>query len=253
MTALRDHSDPPALRLELGDFWRSLPPEKRRRDALWTKLVLRPVSMPVAFGLHRLGFTANQVSFTGLLLSLVAVIGIATPWGWAALAAAALYNIVALLDCADGNIARATRGSAPGGEWIDASVGYFIYATLPLGLGVNLAWGGEGGAAVLGPVLGGVAASLNVFARLLHQKFVVEMGRAEVRGAPGAFARLRDRVSEEIGLTGAMMPALFVCVAAGWTLYFLAFYAAFYVAVAALVTVRLVGRVLSGRVGPPTN
>lgn len=46
-----------------------------------------------------------------------------------------------------------------------------------------------------------------------------------------------------------MMPALFVCVAAGWGLFFLAFYAVFYVAVAALVTARLARRVMSGQIG----
>jgi hypothetical protein len=43
-------------------IWESLPPEKQQQDGLWTRFVLRPLSIPFTWLCLRLGLGANAVS-----------------------------------------------------------------------------------------------------------------------------------------------------------------------------------------------
>ena len=61
------------LRWTLQDLRSSLPSEKNRADAYWTRWVLRPLSYPVSWLFLKGGWSANAVSY---LSAVIAVLGV---------------------------------------------------------------------------------------------------------------------------------------------------------------------------------
>lgn len=226
------------------EFCAELPPAKRASDPLWTQILLRPLSFPVAWVLYRAGMSANAVSLMGLLIGIAGCAMILVPNLPVALCGAILLNVVALLDCVDGNIARARKESGPNGEWIDAIVGYAVYMLLPLALGVRA--GLEDGGTIDGiPVLlGGIASAFNMFARLVHQKFEsaqLKAGVLQTAAAPkSGGGSIVKRISSEIGLCGLMMPFLVGVVILRAEFLFLVFYAGVFFVVAIGTTAKRV-------------
>lgn len=235
-------------KLTYRQFYDALPASKRGTDALWTRIALRPLSMPLGWGLYRLGFSANAVSLIGLILALPACILLSWPHDGIAIAGAVALNIVALLDCVDGNIARASGKTGPGGDWIDATVGYAVYALMPLalGFGFSLVHEGAWGAIVL--LLGALASSLNLYSRLVFQKYEYGLLEKNMAGvaAPAAVPRSKfmKRVSADLGLGGIMMPALIVALYISVEAIFLGFYALLYSLVAAWITISRIRKVM---------
>ncbi|MDR3122889.1 MAG: CDP-alcohol phosphatidyltransferase family protein, partial [Treponema sp.] len=120
------------------DIIDSLPPEKRRSDGLWTRFVLRPLSVPLVWLALRLRLSANGVSYLSVLFSVAGGVlfsqkGFVLPlWG------AVLLNIFSLLDCVDGGVARTTKTAGPWGGWADAVTGFIAYTAVFLSTGVYL-------------------------------------------------------------------------------------------------------------------
>lgn len=216
-------------------FRAALPVTKKKSDTILAKLFLRNLSMPVAWAMYRIGFSGNGASLLAILTGVAAMPVLAlggAVGGWAGLG---LLSFVALLDCVDGNIARADGASGPKGEWIDAVAGYAVYALLPIAVGVRAGWTGDtlDGVPVL---LGALAASLNVFTRLAHQKFETAMLKESATSISNIrkAGSLTGFISGELGLCGIMIPGLAVCVWLGQEIWFVAFYAAVYVGVAVI-------------------
>jgi Phosphatidylglycerophosphate synthase len=214
-------------------FRAALPTTKKKSDTLLAKLFLRDLSMPVAWGMYRMGFSGNGASLLAILLGTVAMPALAVGGEIGGVLGIVLLSLVALLDCVDGNIARAAGVSGPKGEWIDAVAGYAVYALLPIAVGVRAGLNGStlDGVPVL---LGAIAVSLNIFTRLAHQKYETAM----LKASPGGGSNIRSSgsltgfISGELGLCGIMIPGLAVCVWLHQELWFVAFYAVVYVGVA---------------------
>jgi phosphatidylglycerophosphate synthase len=217
------------MTLSYGEFSAALPREKRLSDAVWTQLVLRPISLPVAWLLYRTGLSGNAVSTLGLVSAIIGCALLTAPDLNLALAGAGVIALVALLDCVDGNIARATKQTGPNGEFIDASVGYTVYAFMPIALAVHAALAGssQNVSSITLLVLGAMAASLNIYARLIYQKYeAMQMKMAQAVGdvRAGGASKLVKKISNDVGLGGIMTPMLALAVFLGAEFYYLLFY-----------------------------
>jgi phosphatidylglycerophosphate synthase len=225
----------------------SLTPEKRKADGLWTKFVLRPLSMPTAWICLRLGIGANAVSYAGALISLAGGLLMATGRPWAVWSGLICLFAFGVLDCADGNIARTAKKGSAWGEWVDAMGGYVAYTAVLIGAGAvaeaqspgafpfipGLApfWAGGWG------LVGGLAAAANILMRLVYQGFRAtkpDPGKATVSAEKG--------LSENIGITGFLVPSLAAGYALGCAAWVILAYAAVYSGGALVVTVKLARR-----------
>lgn len=87
----------------------------------YTRWVNRRLARGVAASSAALGLTPNAVTMISAALSAagLALLMIAGPTWWAALAAGALLAAGYVFDSADGQVARLTGASSPAGEWLD--------------------------------------------------------------------------------------------------------------------------------------
>ncbi|HOV38937.1 MAG TPA: CDP-alcohol phosphatidyltransferase family protein [Spirochaetales bacterium] len=212
-------------------IWASLPAEKRKSDAYWTQWVLRPFSIPVSWIFLRLKVSANGVSYLSALTALVGGILLCIDSASARIGGALLLNLFAVLDCVDGNIARVTKTTGPWGAWADALGGYVAYASALLGAGMaaEMMCGGvsdsTGGILPAGAFafLGGLAAGSNLLMRLVYQSYKnvrQEKASEDIAG--------EKRISENLGVTGMLMPAVLIGVCTGALPIVVAFYAVLY-------------------------
>lgn len=158
---------------------------------------------------------------------------------------ASVFVLVALGDCVDGNIARASGQSGPRGIWIDALCGYTVYALLPLSLGLQL----ERAPIVsvfpgMWVLIGAVTAISNMFLRVVHQKFINVMGQSTAAG-PEPGEDLFTRVDAESGLIGLMMPVLLFATILRFEPLYLVLYCLFYLAAAVVAPVVIARRLRS--------
>ena len=223
--------------LSYSEFKAALPAKKKASDATWTRFVMRPISLPLAWVLYRAGLSGNGASLAGLVAAVLGCALLIHPNLVVALCGVALLNLSALLDCVDGNIARAKRETGPDGEWIDAILAYTVYAFMPIALAIH--------AALLVPkfaillmALGAVASSTNIFVRLTYQKFITT--HPESRNDDPDIGGIGKRIDNEIGLGGLMMPGLIIVVALQVEIFYLAFYAAMFSCVTAMVVFKRV-------------
>ncbi|MCL1818516.1 MAG: CDP-alcohol phosphatidyltransferase family protein, partial [Spirochaetaceae bacterium] len=150
-------------------------------------------------------------------------------WQWAGVA---LLFVFSVLDCADGNMARTLKTSNPWGSWTDAVGGYIAYTASLLGLGMAAERCGGFGPAGLCVFLGGFSASVNMLMRATVQFSritALNIAKASGAGESGASAEKHEKpgrekwISENLGITGIMSPAIAVGLAFSrlhWILFF---------------------------------
>ncbi len=95
-------------------------------ESFFTKRI-RGFSIPLTRRLLRLPITANQVTMAGLALSIAAGASFALGGYWAGLLGAALYYAATVLDCSDGEVARAKYCESPFGCWLETGADYASY------------------------------------------------------------------------------------------------------------------------------
>jgi len=230
--------------LTYREFKAALPPVKRDTDTIWAKVALRPLSQPTAWLLYRAGVSGNAVSLACVVGTLAAGGMLALGSPTVAIVAIVIFNLVALGDCVDGNIARASGRTGPGGEWMDALSGYAVCAILPLALGWRLTVEEASQWPVALPLLvGAVASSANLFVRLIHHKFLNGFGP---EGSTSHQRRsLLGFFNGEASLGGWMMPLLLATYLMGASFWYLVAYAFFYCLGGAFITLRLVRKAWS--------
>ena len=104
-----------------------------------TRLVSQRIGAVLAWLGCRLGLSPNAITLLGALVFLLAAcLYAALPAGWpSALACLLLFQLGYGIDCADGQLARATARTSPLGAWLDIACDYF--RTIALGAGMA-AW-----------------------------------------------------------------------------------------------------------------
>lgn len=216
--------------------------DKKISDPYWTRYVLRPLSFPVSWFLDRIGFTANGVTYASIGIALLAALFLTFQSWRIALLGAILFNIFALLDCVDGNIARAKKSDSAFGGWIDALGGYIAYSAVFLSMGIA----SEKMKSELSIipdqvdfiVLGAATAIMNLLMRVEYQHFR-NLQPEDVEYAGG----LQRRIGQNIGITGFLMPLLVIGMV--WRLlpFIVIFYTAFFALAWIVVTIRLIQKV----------
>jgi hypothetical protein len=136
--------------------------------------------------------TASHVTTLGIALGLLGAAGLATVSYWGRLGGAALLVLSGVLDCVDGDLARARLAETPEGARLDVLGDYIVNLAAFAGLATGLLREGlppGGGWAALA-LLAGVAAAMTV----VHGLFI---GPALRRGGdlhwPGDARSLRGR------------------------------------------------------------
>jgi phosphatidylglycerophosphate synthase len=191
-----------AQKYSLSDIHASLPPEKAGQDGLWTRFVLRPISMPVSWAALKMGFSANAVSYISVLFSLAGGVLFSFPGYWIPGAGAVLFNVFSVLDCADGNIARVTKTASPWGAWADAVMGFIAYTAVFFSTGIYLFLRTAFWPALL---ITGLSSSANLLTRVAYQIYKNIVGEK----AHGSVSFER-KLAENAGITGFLMPLLLI-------------------------------------------
>lgn len=113
-------------------------PVLKRVDAWWSVLVIDPLAVRLVGLLRRFGgITPTHVTVVAHLLGFVTAALFAT--GWLA-AAAVLFEVRFVLDCADGKLARARGTSSAAGAYLDYVGDYVVVAANVVALAMHLAW-----------------------------------------------------------------------------------------------------------------
>lgn len=119
----------------------------RTDDGFYSTFVVRKASKPLTRLALRLGLSPNTITVLSFLIGLGAAALFATgQWGWIVLGAIAL-QVSLIVDCVDGEVARATRRFSALGAWLDAATDrvkeFAAYAGLAIGAarqGMDVWW-----------------------------------------------------------------------------------------------------------------
>jgi hypothetical protein len=119
-------------------------------DGFYSTFVVRKLSKPLSALAIRLRLSPNLVTVISFIVGLAAALSFAQGSRWALILGALLLQLSLILDCVDGEVARATHRFSVIGAWLDASTDrvkeYAAYAGLAAGAVVTgvesqVAWG----------------------------------------------------------------------------------------------------------------
>lgn len=106
-------------------------------DGFYSTFVVRKLSKPITRLAIRLGLSPNLITVISLLVGLGAAACFALGYRWPVVIGAVLLQLSLIIDCVDGEVARATSKFSTLGAWLDASTDrvkeYLAYAGLAAG------------------------------------------------------------------------------------------------------------------------
>lgn len=139
-----DPADPAAAAAEIGritDERIARLQANRIDDGLYSTFVVRKLSKPLTGLALRLGLSPNAVTLISFAVGLLAAGAFALGDRWALVIGAVLLQASLVIDCVDGEVARATRRFSALGAWLDASTDrvkeYLAYAGLAAGAALH--------------------------------------------------------------------------------------------------------------------
>ncbi len=228
------NSRPPSV----AQIRQSVPPEKSL-DAYWCRYILRPISFPVTWVLIRLGLSANQVTYLSVFVVFTATTLMCTGERVLIIVGALLFNVWAILDCTDGNVARVRRENTKYGDFVDALGGYIAFAFVLLAMGITAELSKSNAPDFLHSVdfvlMGALASIFNLTMRLIYQHFRNVSGQRIMREGSLEFA-----IDSNFGITGLLMPAILIGVLFRHLHWIVLFYLVFYLVAFVTICVRLV-------------
>lgn len=119
-------------------------------DGFYSTFIVRKLSKPLSVFAIKLRMSPNFVTVISFFVGIAAALSFAQGARWALILGALLLQLSLILDCVDGEVARATHRFSVIGAWLDASTDrvkeYATYAGLAAGAVVTgvqsqLAWG----------------------------------------------------------------------------------------------------------------
>ena len=93
----------------------------RLDDGFYSTFVVRRLSKPLTRLALRLGWSPNAITLLSFAVGLLAAASFAVGDRWALVLGAVLLQASLVIDCVDGEVARATRRFTALGAWLDAS------------------------------------------------------------------------------------------------------------------------------------
>lgn len=116
-------------------------------DGFYSTFVVRRLSKPLTRAALRLGWTPNAITLISFAVGIAAAAAFAVGDRWALVLGAILLQLSLVIDCVDGEVARATRRFSALGAWLDASTDrvkeFLAYAGLSYGAfrsGIDIWW-----------------------------------------------------------------------------------------------------------------
>ena len=118
-------------------------------DGFYSTFIVRKLSKPISVLAIKLRMSPNFVTVISFIVGLASALSFAQGARWALILGALLLQLSLILDCVDGEVARATHRFSVIGAWLDASTDrvkeYAVYAGLAAGAVVTgvqsqLAW-----------------------------------------------------------------------------------------------------------------
>jgi phosphatidylglycerophosphate synthase len=116
-------------------------------DGFYSTFVVRRLSKPLTRVALRLGMSPNLVTVISFIIGIGAATSFAVGERWGLVLGAVLLQLSLIVDCVDGEVARATRRFTALGAWLDASTDrvkeFLAYAGLAYGAahtGMSLWW-----------------------------------------------------------------------------------------------------------------
>ncbi len=225
--------------------------EKSSTDGFLTRVLYRPLSYPVSYAALCAGMMPNTVTYISIICCAGGFLLSFFPAAVFQLSAIVCFFLFAVLDCADGNMARAmnnkgiTRKNAAMGSWVDAVGGYCAYTAELLSMGISAAfsvsvfrveWFIQYSTALV--LIAGIAAAANMLMRAVVQSYKIAAD-VDTRKAAGS----TKRFSEEIGITGFMPIAYLAGFITGFLPVVLSVYALIYTGGCFVTVVKLIYKV----------
>lgn len=102
----------------------------------WTMAINEPAGAILAFVAYKIGISPNVLTLASGFVSTLGVVAyVYVPQASAAAVLAfVLLQFGYVLDCSDGQLARATRRSSPFGGWLDVAIDFLSNITIPAAL-----------------------------------------------------------------------------------------------------------------------
>ena len=216
------------MKVTLDDVKKSLPKEKGRKDAIWVKLWVRPISYPLSLLALKLNISPNQISIVAIIDAVLAAVFMSINNSFFIISGMVLLNLFIVFDCMDGTMARTLKRASYMGEFYDAMGGYTMCAFSLFGAGIcaytsgkNLLFDWE----VYLIVIGALGSVCDIFARLIYQKYTAntmmenyKMGKVLMRENDSFYSKekenklsityLRLEVDRQFGIAGFFPPLL---------------------------------------------
>lgn len=204
-------------------FYNALPAWKKKKDPILSQIIYRPLSFVFASICAKLGISANTVSYISTIEAIIACSFFL--WGTyeCNLIGAILINVWLLMDCIDGNLARAVK-KQPFGEFADSSSSYVLVGFM--GSCIGFAVFNQGGLLVAPGckwmfIIGAIASSSDSLMRLIYQKYknterkMEDLGVLKVeyekRIDNSQVGSFKVRVENELGIGGFLPAASLLC------------------------------------------
>lgn len=140
---------------------------KRESDYIITLFITNEVSLLLTWVLTRTKVTPNQVTAASIVMGVLC--GVCYAFGWF-LAGSLLLFFSHVLDCTDGNLARAKQLFSPFGRWLDWVGDRLVEMSAFFGACFYFLWAGSSGYWIV------VSALASLF--LLYYYYVVDLGLA---------------------------------------------------------------------------
>lgn len=207
-----------------ADYFRdSIPEWKRKKDSIIGRILYREISFYISSFFANIGVSANAVSYMSMLVGIVGCALFLFHDYALSVIGAALINVWALLDDADGNMARSVK-KEPFGEFADGISSYVLVAMMCTSFSIYTYFCGG---VFLPPgiiwivYIGAVASNSDTLMRLIYQKYksnereLVDQGVLAIENdyridhsKAGSF---RARIEAEFGLSETMTVVLLIC------------------------------------------
>lgn len=194
-------------------FHDSMPDWKRKKDSILTRFIYRPLSFFLASVAANLGISANTVSYCSAIVALIGCGMFLISGTVFHIIGAVMMIIWLIMDCIDGNLARAIK-KQPFGEFADAISSYLLVGFMCTTVGFAAYQEGgllfeQGNSWII--LLGALASSSDTMMRLIYQKYknterkMADQGIVEVerdfRADGNQPTSIKTIIDREFGLT----------------------------------------------------